>query len=249
MTDAEAQQRVAIVTGASGGIGRAVALGWRVTGSPSSCNYAGNAAPAEAAVAEIKAAGGEAVAVQADVADAADVERLFQETLGAFGGIDVVVNSAGIMPLWPIADGDVEAFDRVIATNLRGAFLVLARRRSTSLPRRPHHRVLEQRHRQVVPDLRPVHRLEGRRRRAGPACSPTSCAAATSRSTRSRPARWRPSCSSKGKTEAQIEQFTKLLAARTARPARGHRRGGLVPRRSRWRLGQRPGPARQRRLI
>jgi 3-oxoacyl-[acyl-carrier protein] reductase len=77
-------------------------------------------------VAEIKAGDGHAFAVRADVADAAEVERLFQETLGAFGRIDVVVNCAGIMPMGPIADASLEAFDRVIATNLRGSFIVLA---------------------------------------------------------------------------------------------------------------------------
>jgi len=126
MTDADAQPRVALVTGASGGIGRAVALGLARDGFAVVLHYAGNAAPAESAVDEIKAAGGQAFAVKADVADATAVERLFRETLGAFGRIDVVVNSAGVMPLGPIADGTLEAFDRVIATNLRGAFLVLS---------------------------------------------------------------------------------------------------------------------------
>jgi 3-oxoacyl-[acyl-carrier protein] reductase len=63
--------------------------------------------------------------VQADIANAADVERLFQQTLDAYRGVDVVVNNAGIMPLVPIAKGDIEVFDKVIATNLRGAFLVM----------------------------------------------------------------------------------------------------------------------------
>ena len=124
MTDT--QVKVAIVTGASGGIGRAVALRLARDGFRVVLNYAGNAGHAEAAAAEIKAAGGHAFAVQADVADAAAVERLFQETLGAFGRIDVVVNSAGIMPMGPIAEGSLEAFDRVIATNLRGSFVVMA---------------------------------------------------------------------------------------------------------------------------
>jgi len=60
------------------------------------------------------------------VAKPADVERLFKQTLDAFGTIDVVVHSAGIMPLLPISGGDVETFDKVIATNLRGTFLLLA---------------------------------------------------------------------------------------------------------------------------
>src|SRR5437899_941907 len=124
MTDT--QVKVALVTGASGGIGRAVALRLARDGFWVVLNYAGNAETAETAVAEIKAADGHAFAVKADVADAAAVERLFQETLGAFGRIDVVVNCAGIMPIGPIADGSLEAFDRVIATNLRGSFIVLA---------------------------------------------------------------------------------------------------------------------------
>jgi 3-oxoacyl-[acyl-carrier protein] reductase len=89
-------------------------------------NYAGNAAKAEGVVAEIKAGGRRAIKVQADVASAADVQRLFKETLDTFGAINVVVNCAGIMPLSPIAKDDVEVFDRVISTNLRGAFLILA---------------------------------------------------------------------------------------------------------------------------
>jgi 3-oxoacyl-[acyl-carrier protein] reductase len=116
----------AIVTGASGGIGRAVAVRLARDGFRVVVNYAGNAAKAEETVAEIAAAGGTAIAVQADVASAADVERLFKETADAFGGIDVVVNCAGIMPLRPISGGDVDVFDKVIATNLRGAFLVLS---------------------------------------------------------------------------------------------------------------------------
>jgi 3-oxoacyl-[acyl-carrier protein] reductase len=88
-------------------------------------HYAGNPAKAEAVAAEINNAGGKAIAVQADVTKAADVERLFKQALEAFGTIDVVVHSAGIMPLLPISGGDVESFDKVIATNLRGTFLVL----------------------------------------------------------------------------------------------------------------------------
>jgi 3-oxoacyl-[acyl-carrier protein] reductase len=89
-------------------------------------NYAGKPAPAQAVMADIKAAGGQGVALQADVANTADVERLFKESMDAFGKPDVVVHCAGIMPLFPIASGDVATFDKVIATNLRGTFLVFA---------------------------------------------------------------------------------------------------------------------------
>ena len=88
-------------------------------------NYAGNATKADEVVTKIKAAGGQAIAAQADVANAADVDRLFKKAVDTFDGINVVVNCAGIMPLSPIAGGDLELFDKVIATNLRGTFVVL----------------------------------------------------------------------------------------------------------------------------
>lgn len=89
-------------------------------------HYAGKPTPAQAVVGELKAAGGQAIAVQADVASAADVDRLFKESMEAFGEPNVVVHCAGIMPNILISSGDVETFDKVIATNLRGTFLVLA---------------------------------------------------------------------------------------------------------------------------
>jgi len=115
----------AIVTGASGGIGRVVAKRLASDGFAVAVHYAGNPAKAEAVVTEIKGAGGKAFAVQADVAKPADVQTLFKHTLEAFGTIDVAVHTAGIMPLLPISGGNVETFDKVIATNLRGTFLVL----------------------------------------------------------------------------------------------------------------------------
>jgi 3-oxoacyl-[acyl-carrier protein] reductase len=124
--DASSTTKSAIVTGASRGIGREVARRLARDGFAVAVNYAGNAAKAEEVVAEIKkATGRESIAVQADVANAADVERLFKESVDTFGGINVVVNCAGIMPLSPIAEGDLDLFDKVIATNLRGTFVVL----------------------------------------------------------------------------------------------------------------------------
>lgn len=90
-------------------------------------SYAGNPAKAEEAVGEIEAGGGRALAMPADVARADDVDRLFKDTRDTLGRIDVVVNSAGIMQLSPIAEGRVEEFDRTIAINLRGSFLVMSR--------------------------------------------------------------------------------------------------------------------------
>jgi 3-oxoacyl-[acyl-carrier protein] reductase len=118
--------KAAIVTGASRGIGRAIAKRLSRDGFAVVVNYAGSAKEANAAVDEIKSADGEAIAVKADVANPADVEQLFKETLKNFGSVDVVVNNAGIMPLSPIGKGEVEVFDRVISTNLRGTFLILA---------------------------------------------------------------------------------------------------------------------------
>ena len=114
-----------IVTGASRGIGRAVAIRLAGDGFAVAVNYAGNATKAEEVVTEIKSHGGQAIAVQANVANAAEVKNLFKETIDIFGGINVVVNCAGIMPLSSIAEGDLELFDKVITTNLRGTFVVL----------------------------------------------------------------------------------------------------------------------------
>lgn len=103
-----------IVTGASRGIGRAIAMRLASDGFAVTVNYDGNA-------------GGQATAMQGDVANAADVDRLFKEAVDTFGEINVVVNCAGIMPLSFIAEGDLELFDKVISTNLRDSFVVLGR--------------------------------------------------------------------------------------------------------------------------
>ncbi len=119
-------RKSAIVTGGSRGIGRAIALRLAADGFAVAVNYAGNAASAEETVAAIQAAGGTAAAIQGDVSKPDDVERLFSSARGAFGGIDVVVNSAGVMPMATIDTANLEAFDQVIAINLRGAFLIMA---------------------------------------------------------------------------------------------------------------------------
>ena len=118
--------KTAIVTGASRGIGRAIANRLARDGFSIVVNFASNVSQAEEAVADIKTSGGRAIAIQADISRAEDVARLFDEAQIAFGSIDVVVNNSGIMPMSPIANADVATFDKVIATNLRGAFLVLS---------------------------------------------------------------------------------------------------------------------------
>ncbi|MBX9403470.1 SDR family oxidoreductase [Lysobacter sp. BMK333-48F3] len=125
MTVSPSPTRVALVTGASRGLGRAIALRLAADGHAVAVNYAGNAAAAEAVVAQIQAGGGQAVAVQGDVADADDVQRVFDLAEHRYGRLDTVVNSAGVMPYQPIAGGDLAEFDRVVAINLRGAYLVL----------------------------------------------------------------------------------------------------------------------------
>jgi 3-oxoacyl-[acyl-carrier protein] reductase len=115
----------AIVTGASRGIGRAIALRLARDGFAVVVNYAGSRDKAAEVVAAITGNGGRAIAVQADVADTADVARLFEEAERAHGRIGVVVNSAGIMKMLPIASASVEDFDAVFAVNVRGTFNVL----------------------------------------------------------------------------------------------------------------------------
>ena len=114
-------QKVAIVTGASRGIGQAIALRLAADGFAVVVNYAKRLDAAQDVVSQIKQAGGKATAIQADVSDVDAVGNMFDETQAAFGGIDVLVNNAGILKNANVTDLDDETIDSVIAINLKGS--------------------------------------------------------------------------------------------------------------------------------
>ena len=118
--------KVALVTGASLGIGAAIARRLAAQGAAVVVNYARSQAPAEALVNEIEAAGGRAVAVKADLRDAADLARLFQTAVDVFGRLDVLVNNAGVYEFSPIESVTEEHIDQQFSLNVKS--LVLATR-------------------------------------------------------------------------------------------------------------------------
>jgi 3-oxoacyl-[acyl-carrier protein] reductase len=121
----ELEGKVAVVTGASKGIGAAIAKGLGAAGAAVVVNYASSREGADRVVAEITGNGGRAVAVQGDVAKAADVRRLFEETQRAFGALDVLVNNAGVYQLEPIESVAEDAFHRQFNTNVLGPILAI----------------------------------------------------------------------------------------------------------------------------
>mgnify|MGYP001791825931 CR=1 FL=1 len=120
-------KKVAIVTGASRGIGAAIAKRLSLDGFAVVVNYVGNREKAETVVQEIHAEGGDAIAVQGDVSKAQDVESLFDWAEKTYGGVDVLVNNAGIQTPKPIniADTDEELYDKIFNINTRGTFFTL----------------------------------------------------------------------------------------------------------------------------
>ena len=116
--------RVAIVTGASKGIGAQIARALAAAGAAVVVNYAGSRAGAESVVSEIKAAGGNAIAVQADVAKAPDVQRLVAQTVKAFGAPDILVNNAGVYEFAPLEAVTAELFHRQFDINVLGLLQV-----------------------------------------------------------------------------------------------------------------------------
>ncbi len=114
--------KVALVTGASRGIGRAIAERLSRDGAAVAINYASNASEAQRVVAQIEAAGGRAFAFQADVGRVPEIVRLFDETIGRFGKLDILVNNAGIMTQNPVCAVTEAEFDRIFAVNVKGTF-------------------------------------------------------------------------------------------------------------------------------
>jgi len=121
MTDL--RNRVALVTGASRGIGRAIAVSLADAGAAVAVNYREKQAEAEAVVAAIEAKGGKALAVRADVSQAAEVARMMAEVEGALGPVDVLVNNAGVGLVRSVDDLTEADFDLTIAVNLKSVFL------------------------------------------------------------------------------------------------------------------------------
>ena len=119
------ENKVLLITGASRGIGAAIAQAAAQAGAQVVVNYAGKQADADAVVAAIAQAGGQALAVQADVSQPADVKRLFAAAIARFGRVDALVNNAGIMDLAPLKDTTDEMFQRTLAINVTGVFNTL----------------------------------------------------------------------------------------------------------------------------
>lgn len=117
------QDRITLVTGSSSGIGAAVAKCMAAEGAKMIVNYARSAKGAEKVVAEIEAAGGEAIAIQADVSQEAQVKNMFQQIFDRYGTIDVLVNNAGLQKDANLVDMTLEDWNKVIGVNLTGQFL------------------------------------------------------------------------------------------------------------------------------
>lgn len=121
----QAKKKIAIVTGASRGIGAAIARRLASDDFTVVINYSGDAAPAEELARRIEASGGRALTAKADVSDAQAVARMFDAAEAAFGGVDVLVNNAGILKTLPLAETSDAEFDRHFGINVKGTFNTL----------------------------------------------------------------------------------------------------------------------------
>jgi 3-oxoacyl-[acyl-carrier protein] reductase len=121
------ENRFALVTGASKGVGKGIALELARQGAAVAINYCSDAAGAEASAAAIAAAGGRAITVRADVASKQEVDPMFDQVLAAFGRLDILVNNAGIQTWKPLLELSEQEWDRVLDVNLKGCFLCTQR--------------------------------------------------------------------------------------------------------------------------
>ena len=239
----ETETRTAIVTGSSKGIGAAIARRLARDGFAVVVNYASGAEAAAAVVGEIEAAGGRAMAVQADIASSDGMKALFDAAEETFGGVDVLVNNAGIMQLSPIADTSDEAFERQVAINLGGVFRGM---REGANRIRPGGRIISF-STSVVGLYQPAygvyaatkaaveamtHILQGTRAKG----DHRQCGGAG-------PGRDRTV--HEGQVGRTGQHDCRHEPAEAARPAGRYCRCRLLPRRPGWRLGQRPGDPRQ----
>lgn len=119
------ENKIAIVTGASNGIGRAIAERLALDGALVVVNYGKSADKAKAVVAGIESKGGQAVAIQADMSKVSDARRLVRETVQRFGRLDILVNSAGMFMYKPLVETTEEEFDRMFALNAKGPYFAL----------------------------------------------------------------------------------------------------------------------------
>ena len=240
-------RKSAIVTGASRGIGQAIAQRLAADGFAVVVNYAGSETAAHETVEAIRAAGGTALAVRADVGSADDVRELFATAKRNFGRIDLVVANGGVMRTAPIASMSPDDFDSMITVNLRGTFLAMAEA-AKHLERGGRFVALSS---NVIAKHTPGYGpyiaskagVEGlvqvfAQEMRGRDISVNAVA----------PGARRHRVVPEGQERRADLADRQAGAAGAHRPARGHRQRGVLPGGAGWRLGQRAGPARQRRL-
>lgn len=202
--------KVAIVTGASRGIGAVIAKQLASEGFAVAINYANSAIEASKRVVELRQAGHQAIAVKADVASADDVRRLFDETEAQLGKVDVLVNNAGILKVMPLAQHSDELFDQTFNIHARGTFNTL-REAATRL--NTGGRIVNFSSSTVGLNL-PGYAVYIASKAAVESltrCSPRKCAVATSPSTRLHRGRWRLSCFCTAKVKSRSRTSPKCL--------------------------------------